>query len=833
MYRTYFLLLTFSLLSIVGKASPIHSSWYQHQIFDNKESEILPSQVMIFSDQTGELDFDNIKELGNNSFNRLNEISKFESDKTYWAKVLIKNSSGKPKDLIVHPGTNAISSIYILRDESLDSLQTGYFVPINLRPIKEGFESKFRLYLAENETVFIYVKTKSVDNYPPNFDFKTTPYNDWQNAKISKNYYMGFFTGLTIVLSLVGFAFYIYLKKIEFLFYGGYALVTSIYFLYYGGYLDLYLFPSDPKQMAFLWLLPNLAAVFYFSFIRIYLNTKSNLPSWDKYFKNLIWVTLVLFLLNVLYISITQDAYSSVIFHNILNILIALNVIFFILTLRNFQATEVRYFILASIFLISTSLFASIEYLIDLNSDTLLFVQCAVSFELLFFIFGMGHKMKKIVENHSITQESLILQLVENERIQEKTNSELKEKVAERTHQINVQNVELEKARLEAERATKAKSDFLSVMSHEIRTPLNAIISLSHLMDIDNDSENSETQEYIDALKFSAESLNSIINDILDYNKIEAGKLRLEHIDFSLLDLMKNIRDSFKFKAATKNINLVFNLSENTPNRIIGDPTRLTQIFNNLISNALKFTEEGSVEVFAELQGIENENITLEFHVKDTGIGIAPEKIKDIFQDFEQASSDTTRKYGGTGLGLSITRKLIQLHNSDIEVVSNVNQGTTFSFKLVFKLPENFDLLSSQKVNTDYDLKHAKILVVDDNYMNRLVLRRLFSIWNADFYEAENGNQAFQKCNVMEYDLILMDIHMDGMNGFECTEQIKLNSELNQNTKVVAMTAANKNEILSMGISPYLTEFISKPFDPKELLNKLVMYLKNEFEKQS
>ncbi|MFT7248556.1 MAG: signal transduction histidine kinase/CheY-like chemotaxis protein [Arcticibacterium sp.] len=811
----------------MSNTSPNNSRWYQHHIFDNKNSTVLPAQVMILADDSNDLSFNTVKDLGNNYFIRLSEIKKFETDKTYWAKVLIKNSSGYEKDMIVQPGNNAESTIYIVRNESTDSLKTGYFVPIKERAIKVGFESKFRLRLGVNETVFIYVKTKSLDNYNPNFNFLTLSYYKWQEDKISENYYMGIFNGLTFVLAIVGFAFYLFLKKIEFFYYACHALVLGIYFLFYEGYLDLALFPSNPEYNSFLWLLPNLAAVFYFSFIRIFLNTKVQLPRWDKYFKLLIRFTLIAFIVNVTYVTFTLDIYRSAVVLNLVNIFMMVNVIVFIFSLRNFKAAEVRYFIFGSLFLISTTLFASVQYLINLNADLIYYVQGAVSLELIFFIFGMGHKMKKIVENSSITQESLILQLIENERIQEKTNSELKEKVVERTHQINVRNVELRQARLEAEKATKTKSDFLSVMSHEIRTPLNAIISLSHLMDIDNENKDNEFQEYIDGLKFSAESLNSIINDILDYNKMEAGKLSLESVDFSLLDLLKNIRDSFKFKAKSKNITLNFSLSENTPNRIIGDPTRLTQIFNNLISNALKFTDQGKVEVFADLLGIENENVTIQFHVKDTGIGIAENKIKSIFQDFEQASVDTTRKYGGTGLGLSITKKLIQLHHSEIEVSSEVNQGTDFSFKLVFKLPEDFDLLSSGKINTIYDLKQSKILVVDDNYMNRLVLKRLFSIWNADFHEAENGNQACQKADQLEFDLILMDIHMGSMDGFECSEKIRNQSTHNKSTRIVALTACNKTDFedLRLARNPYIDEVVSKPFNPKELLSKLITYL--------
>ena len=345
-------------------------------------------------------------------------------------------------------------------------------------------------------------------------------------------------------------------------------------------------------------------------------------------------------------------------------------------------------------------------------------------------------------------------------------------------------------------------------------------------MDIDN--ENEETQEYIDALKFSAENLSSLINDILDYNKIEAGKLKLEVIDFSLIDLLRNIRESFKFKAQSKNISLDFHLSENTPNRLIGDPTRLTQIFNNLMSNALKFTEEGSIEVSAVLLGIENEKVSIEFTVTDSGIGIPEDKINEIFNDYEQASSDTTRKYGGTGLGLSITQKLLGLHDSKVSVSSKVGEGTSFKFVIQFKLPETFDLLAANKADTIYDLKQAKILVVDDNYMNRMVLNRLFQKWNAEFHEASSGNKAFQKSNEEQFDLILMDIHMDEMDGFECTSIIREKSVFNKKTNIIGMTAFSKNDLQENPMRNVLDEFISKPFDPKELLNKLVLYLKNE-----
>ena len=803
-----------------------HLDRYQHRIYNNETQYIPSSQVMVFRDDSNSLGYEDVKELGSSYFISLDEIEVFAKSNTYWVSLSISNYSERTQSLIVFTGDNSYSTIYIEKNGVLDSLKTGYFVPMSKRDLKKGFQSKFRLNLEDGETASLLVKTKSLDNYPPRFNFRTVQSDKWNKTEQSWAVLEGVFTGILVVLSILGVSLYFYIKKPVFLYYGLFSAINTIYFLYFYGYLDAYLFPEQPHLTTFLWLLPNLSAVFYFAFSRHFLNTSDLYPKWDKFFKGTIGLMSLSFIFSSIYILLTQDVYSALIVHNLLNIIVSLSVVIFILSLRRLSNIELRYFAIASVFLITIGLFASAQYVLNLESKIIPYVQLGVVIEVVLFALGLGHKLKKLVENHAITQESLIIQLIENEKLQGKTNAELKEKVAERTHQINVQNIELNKAREIAEKATKSKSDFLSVMSHEIRTPLNAIISLSHLMDIDN--ENKETQEYIDALKFSAESLSSLINDILDYNKIEAGKLKLEKIDFSLIDLLKNIRDSFKFKAKSKNVSLEFSLAENMPNRLIGDPTRLTQVFNNLISNALKFTDDGRIGVSAVLLGIENERVEIEFSVSDTGIGIPADKIKEIFKDFEQASSETTRKYGGTGLGLAITQKLLEMHDSAVEVSSVVGEGTEFKFAIKFELPEQFDLMVADKIDTDHDLKKAEILVVDDNYMNRMVLNRLFNKWNATFHEASSGKQALAKSDAQKYDLILMDIHMDEMDGFECTTLIKDSSKLNQNTRIIGMSAFAKNELEGNLKRDALYEFITKPFDPKELLNKLVYYLNYE-----
>jgi len=335
-------------------------------------------------------------------------------------------------------------------------------------------------------------------------------------------------------------------------------------------------------------------------------------------------------------------------------------------------------------------------------------------------------------------------------------------------------------------------------------------------------------QEYIDALKFSAEGLHSLINDVLDYNKIEANKLVLESIEFSIIDLLRNIRDSFKYKARSQGIDLLVEIGEHMPDRVIGDPTRLTQIFNNLIGNAIKFTHEGHVHIKASLEGLKDDVATVNFEVNDTGIGIPKDKLKTIFEEYEQAGNETTRQYGGTGLGLSITQKLLRLMQSEIRIESAEEEGTQLSFSVSFKINQAFDMVNLQDQTRDKDLKQKKVLVVDDNDMNRLVLKRLLVNWNAQFEEASDGQIAVEKCKQNEYDLVLMDIEMKPLSGFAAAELIRKIEIKNSTTPLIAMSGYLTSEFEEeFSNSPFLT-LVQKPFEPNELYRKILKHIVNK-----
>ncbi|RZL50556.1 MAG: response regulator [Pedobacter sp.] len=399
------------------------------------------------------------------------------------------------------------------------------------------------------------------------------------------------------------------------------------------------------------------------------------------------------------------------------------------------------------------------------------------------------------------------------------TIKQLNEKRAEE----KLLNEKLSEAIIIAEASTKAKSYFLSTISHELRTPLNGVIGMTDVLLLDNPRE--DQAENLGMLKFSANNLLTLINDVLDINKIESGKIRMEKTPFNIFQLVKNIYSGFKIKADEKNIQLDLKITEDLEKTaVIGDPTRLTQILVNLIDNALKFTAAGNVCIIVKPINNADNEIKMYFCISDTGIGIPLDKQDLIFESFSQASSSTTRMYGGTGLGLAIVKNLLELHHSKIVIKSEVGKGTSFEFEINYKL-HNLEIDAQQTNDTktkQMDISDLNILVAEDNQMNILLMRKLLAKWNIKPDFAANGAEAVDAFKVKNYDLILMDIHMPTMDGYEATSIIRGDADhIKSQIPIIALTASValdvRNKITEAGIN----DFVSKPFNPEELRNKL------------
>ena len=404
----------------------------------------------------------------------------------------------------------------------------------------------------------------------------------------------------------------------------------------------------------------------------------------------------------------------------------------------------------------------------------------------------------------------LSLSLYKNNIIRNQSNLLLQEK-----------NKELEIAKNKAEKASKARAEFLSTVSHELRTPLNAINGITHLLLQENPRETQ--MDYLTSLKFSGDYLTKFINEILEINKIESHKVQIEHSSFNLKKLLKNIQNSLKELALVNDNRFIFEIDPAIPDYLIGDSTKLSQIILNLINNALKFTKNGVVTVIAKLDTRTDKKATIYFEITDTGIGIPEDQLHSVFDSFSQGSIEVNRKYGGTGLGLTIVKKLTKILGGQIKLKSTVGKGSTFSFHLLFEIstqPSRIEI--KPKADDQAKLLNKKILLVEDNKINQMISKKMLERKGITCITIDCGEEAIEAARNNKFDLILMDVHLPGMNGTVATQEIRLFDTV---TPIIALTAISLDENRDMLLSFGMNDVITKPFIPEEFYTVIAEYI--------
>ncbi|MBN1791515.1 MAG: response regulator [Bacteroidales bacterium] len=405
---------------------------------------------------------------------------------------------------------------------------------------------------------------------------------------------------------------------------------------------------------------------------------------------------------------------------------------------------------------------------------------------------------------------------IEAELVEAKEHAERATKIAQ------VAKIKAEKATQIAENAVISKQQFLSNMSHEIRTPMNSIIGFTKVML--KTSLTAKQKEYLTAIKMSGEVLTVLVNDILDLAKVDAGKMIFEQKAFKMDASISAMIHLFEPKIQEKNLQLIKKYDPKIPKVLVGDPVRLHQILINLVSNAVKFTIQGKITVGVRLLNSDEDKVSVEFTITDTGIGIAEDKIEYIFQNFQQATSNTSRLYGGTGLGLAIAKQLAEQQGGTISVKSKIAKGTTFSVVLPFKKTRgNVESVTEIK-EADLKIKGLKVLVVEDIALNQLLMKTLLDDFGFDCELAGNGKIAIEKLKSKPFDIVLMDLHMPEMNGFDASRYIREN--IDSQIPIIALTADVTTTDLKKCKAVGMNDYISKPIDENLLYSKIIDLLK-------
>ncbi|GAB4281764.1 MAG: hypothetical protein Kow0068_06270 [Marinilabiliales bacterium] len=471
------------------------------------------------------------------------------------------------------------------------------------------------------------------------------------------------------------------------------------------------------------------------------------------------------------------------------------------------------------------------------RTKTMFLVISIISLASLLIGVIIAMQLQKIISKPIIQLSKVMKEISEKKdfslRLEEKGNDETGKLIRVfniMLEQIEKQNIALNLAKEQAESSAKIKEQFVATISHEIRTPLNAIVGMTNLLKNTNVSE--EQREYLAHITTASDNLLILINDILDFSKIEAGKIEFESIEFNLRETINEVVSMLEQKAKDKNLILNVDIQKNIPDLIIGDKYRLSQVLLNLVGNGIKFTEKGSVSI--EVRSIEdNENsILLLFSVIDTGIGIRPQKQKTIFDSFTQENSDTTRKYGGSGLGLTISKQLVELQGGRIFLYSKVGEGSNFSFYLNFKKTSaiNKGITEEKKKEIDDNIiiKGYKALIVDDNKVNQVLAKKLLEKQGMFVDVAENGKIAIEKIEKNHYDIILLDLYMPDMDGYDTAKIIRNHTnEKIRKIPIIAITGAalEKERIRCMKIG--INDYIAKPYNPEVLFDKISKLINN------
>lgn len=796
---------------------------------DQEQFYEITSKVRIYEDVLGERDLDFIRQQDSIRFKGIDQFQNFNKDYTYWGYFDVVNNDPLRSNWYLYFDRNDfIDVFYVNGTGDVTNLKAGFCYPASERQVKANAYYVL-VNLNSEETTRIYFRLKQ-DFHEHILNVSLQDTQHVASVQTAKNVLTFFLQGFLWIMIIYNFILFLGGRDKSYLYYSLYLFFISIFYLSIDGVFREFILPEFPLVSYLIVPVLIIVPVFHYGFLKSFLPLTKLRPGWDKILSMVMKADVALFVICLALFFILDDKWLIARFTQAIILVNVVVGLIFVYPLIKSKDILVKYILYAALCLVVGAVI-----------DVILWDKVPVwggasrvglVGQILFFSLGLGKKISLLEQRKRRVQAKLLQKVRASQEQNQKQKEELEYMVRARTKELEKQKDQLMMARDQAQDAAKAKSDFLSVMSHEIRTPMNGVIGMTHLL-LQEDPKH-EQVENLKSLRLSAENLLLLLNDILDYNKLESGHIELENIDFSINELIRSIRYQFKSQAEEKGIKLNIQISSDIPEWMKGDPGRLSQVLTNLISNAIKFTSKGEVALQIRLQKIQNGTHFVEFRVKDSGIGIPREKLPVIFNRFTQASSDTSRKFGGTGLGLAITKRLLELYGSKIYLDSVLGEGSQFYFTLRLEEGVKKDIVEDQAaVDSMIErIKGLRILAVDDNQMNRLILEKFLKKWGIEYDSVEDGHRAISLVEKRTYDLILLDLQMPNISGFEVAEKIRsFEEKRHKEIPIIALSADIFANIYNKVIDSGIDDFVSKPFKPDELVSVIYRFA-GKLEKQ-
>ena len=788
---------------------------------DSTVSMTIGGSLQYIRDETGDQTFPHIEALPDTAWNALDKTSaNFGFDvMPYWFRGQINNQSSLPRSLLLEIPNPLLDhvDVYIVQLDVTQHISMGDSLPFSARPINH-YNYVIPLELTANgaATIYLRVQTESSMQVPLRLWDRAQFFELQQPALMGQ----GLYFGVMLVMVIYNFFIFLAVRHRSYIYYTGYVLGMAVFISALQGIGFQYLWPAwpelNPHILAF-------SAMFFvycaIGFMISLLQLQTTCPHHFKVFR-LLQTFSILFLIAALFLP-NRITIQPVVIICLLTAIGGLTA--GIVTLAK-GVRAARYYVMAYTWLLLACFIVALGKfgLISPNWLTQYAIEICSVFEVVMLSFALADRINVERQQKFVAQR----QALENEKLARVEQ----ERYLQLRYSAQLEELKAQQALLEAKAESRAKSEFLATMSHEIRTPMNGVLGMTELLQ--DTHLDSQQKQYLDVIDRSGKALLNIINDILDYSKITAGKMQLELIACDLEALCNECITLFAVIADRKQLTLQCQLAPDVPRNIFTDPTRLRQILLNLLGNAFKFTHHGGVQLRVENVSPPqhaSQQLLLKFVVQDTGIGIAPDARSKLFQPFTQADSTTTREYGGTGLGLSIAQRLVELMGGNIDVTSHVDAGSTFWFTLPCTPASAESPEMARSVSPALPLTNKKVLVVEDNAVNQLVIANMLGKLGVQFDFANNGAIAVQRFEQHhdQYHMILMDCEMPVMDGYQAAQQIRQLESQNTwpRTPIIALTAHVLREHRQRTQAVGMDAHIGKPLNLKALTETLTRFI--------